>query len=76
MLRALRPRSPNPLILVSDLIDGAMKIWNHQKVREHLQPPDAQVVLNTPLSSHNLEDSWAWNYDMSRVLLLDQLTGC
>lgn len=67
MLSAIHPRSPNPPTLVSDLIDEPLKAWIRQLVMQHLQPPDAQVILNIPLSSRILEDSWAWHYERGGI---------
>lgn len=67
MLRALHPRSANPPEWVSDLIDEPTKCWNRQQISEHMQMPDAQVILNIPLCSRNLEDCWAWHYERNGI---------
>ena len=57
--------SADPPVYVSELIDAATKAWDHQKVHEHLQPPDAELILKIPLSTRNIADSWAWHYERS-----------
>lgn len=65
MLRALHPISQNPPALVSDLIISAERSWNRDALRDHLQAPDIQAILNIPLGSVNAEDIWAWHYERS-----------
>ncbi|VAH63929.1 unnamed protein product [Triticum turgidum subsp. durum] len=48
---------------VSDFIDGHTDSWTKEKEMKHFQPPDAQLILNIPLSSRNIDDCPAWHYE-------------
>ena len=65
MLRALHPRSQNPLDKVSELINPSERQWDRVVLREQLQEPDVKDVLNIPLCSICMADSWAWHYEKS-----------
>lgn len=67
MLMALHPRSDDPPSFVAELIDERTRSWNHNLVYQHLQCPNADIVLNIPLSLRNLSDEWAWDYERSGV---------
>ena len=64
-LQPICARSATPPEFVSELINQTVHAWNIEAVREHMIPPDADVVLNIPLSSINLPDTWAWHYEHS-----------
>lgn len=51
MLRVLHPRSDDPPSLVADLMDESTRSWNQALVFQHMQRPDADIILNIPLSS-------------------------
>lgn len=47
MLRALHPRSQNPPVLVSDLMDHSIRSWDRIALREHLQGIDVQFFYKS-----------------------------
>lgn len=61
---SVQSRKTYPL-RVCELIDQAAYQWNREAVMEHLIPLDAELVLNIPLSTVHLQDSWVWHYEKS-----------
>ena len=65
MLRSVHPRTQNPPVLVAELIDETEGRWTREVVEEHMQPIDAQTVMQIPLPTMATEDCWAWHYERS-----------
>ena len=57
------PRSANPPLLVSELIDQTTRTWNRQVLEEHFIAPDINVIPHIPLSTRLHDDFWAWHYE-------------
>lgn len=51
LLRTLHPVSNNPHVLVAELIDSASRRWNWEAIYEHMNPVDADAIMNIPLST-------------------------
>ena len=69
MMRALHPNSLNPPKNVVELIDTVERRWNRDRVEQHMQSIDASEIINIPLSSIPMEDSWACQYEHNGLFL-------
>lgn len=50
---------------VSELIDKTAATWNMAKLEEVCLPIDIPSILSIPLSTTEMEDTWAWNFERS-----------
>jgi hypothetical protein len=55
-------------MLVSSLIDSSTVSWKAEVVEELFLPMDAEVIRSIPLSTHRLDDFWAWHYEKNGLL--------
>lgn len=66
-LRPIYPRSDEPPVLVSELINASTGTWDRFKLEEHFIAMDQEVIMNIPLSTRVQEDFWSWHYENTGV---------
>lgn len=67
MMKPYGCRITDPPCLVSELIDATSARWNLQRLQEVFLPLDIPAIMNIPLCTSNVPDSWAWNFEKNGV---------